>query len=110
MDEIRLLTFLIDGCDQAIFPDDWSAQLVVADMDDGGMGSLRLSCREYETIPRVFGECASVCQFSDEDGIRVVASLYLDRHLGLFELDIWKTDFSPLRWIPSDTGALQRMS
>ena len=42
----------------------------------------------------------SDCEFKDKDGITVVASLYVDDNNDLYELDIWKTDFSPLIEIP----------
>ena len=43
----------------------------------------------------------SECQFKDIDGVPVIASLYLDKDNELFELDIWKVDFSKLEMIPS---------
>ena len=40
--------------------------------------------------------------FTDEDGVKVIASLNVDSDGHLFELDIWKTDFSPLLRIPAE--------
>jgi hypothetical protein len=39
--------------------------------------------------------------YTDEDDVPVSISLNLDEHGGLFEIDIWKVDFSPLRRYPS---------
>ena len=38
-------------------------------------------------------------KFNDADGVPVSAALNLDQDHHLFELDVWKVDFSPLqRW------------
>ncbi len=50
---------------------------------------------------RKFGRRASECQFTDEDGVEVLASLNLDQDGNLYELDIWKTDFGKLIRIPA---------
>ncbi|MGT2430711.1 DUF6984 family protein [Cupriavidus basilensis] len=44
-------------------------------------------------------DLASV-EFFDEDGVAVIVTLSLDNYGDLYELDIWKTDFSPLRRLP----------
>ncbi len=57
---------------------DWQSSLKVEDMDDGGMGSLRLALSnkvEDADTPRAV---ASDLQFTDADGVEVIASLYLD--------------------------------
>jgi hypothetical protein len=60
------------------------------------MGSLRFY--SATDSPR-FGACVSDFAFKDEDDVQVIASLYLDQTGALFELDMWKVDFSPLhRW------------
>jgi len=74
-------------------------ELLVREMDDGGMGSLYISSTESAPENRVFGRQASEYFFDDLDGVKVIASLYLDKEDRLFEIDMWKTDFSPLkRW------------
>jgi len=75
-------------------------------MDDGGMGSLRLATDEALQQPRrLMGRRAAELQFIDADGVTVLASLNLDQNGELLELDIWKTDFSPLIQIPDDLPA-----
>jgi len=47
-------------------------------------------------------KCVSEYQFNDVDGIIVIASLYVDNENDLFELDIWKTNYEPLKKLPYD--------
>lgn len=100
-EEERLIDFLIDKASLKL-PDNWKHNLLVSPMQDGSMGSLSLSFVSQSKEKRVFGEQVSECHFIDEDGIDVIASLNVDQNGNLFELDIWKTDFSPLIRI-SDT-------
>jgi hypothetical protein len=76
-------------------------------MDDGGMGSLRLATDEglQQQPGRLTGRRAAELQFIDADGVPVLASLNLDQNGELLEIDIWKTDFSPLIRIPDDLPA-----
>ncbi|MGT2457853.1 DUF6984 family protein [Cupriavidus basilensis] len=72
-------------------------QRFVEEMDDGGMGGLTfVSPHENRHIG---SDLASV-EFFDEDGVAVIVTLSLDNYGDLYELDIWKTDFSPLRRLP----------
>jgi len=97
--EERLLEILIEKASKA-FPFDWNVGLLVQTMEDGGMGSLHLFPSGIINEDRLFGEQISEHQFADEDGIDVIASLNIDGKGYLLELDIWKTDFSPLIKIP----------
>lgn len=73
----------------------------MASLEDGGMGSLALfPCDTFNKV-RHFGSQVSECQFRDTDGVLVVASLYLDEDDKLYELDMWKVDFSKLINIPT---------
>jgi hypothetical protein len=65
-------------------------------MPDGGMGSLRFSGSEQRSYGRTLAEA----EFKDADGTLVSVALTLDKAGNLFELDIWKVDFSPLLRIP----------
>lgn len=97
--EQRLLEVLIlkSGID---FPMGWQDNLFVRQMDDGGMGSLYLFPAGLNKEKRSFGKQISELQFTDIDGVEVIASLNLDESGNLFELDIWKTDFSKLLKFP----------
>jgi hypothetical protein len=100
-DERRLLLELarIANIDD---PEGWLGSLRVREMADGGMGSLELSVASRSGVRSggVVVPKASV-QFADEDGVQVVATLNASKDGVPFELDIWKTDFSPLTRIPS---------
>jgi len=85
--------------------DGWLDRLRVREMDDGGMGSLRLDPPPAGPDERKFGAQAAEIQFTDADGVEVLASLNLDQEGKPFELDVWKTDFSPLIRIPDPLPA-----
>ncbi|NVK03686.1 MAG: hypothetical protein HWD92_02640 [Flavobacteriia bacterium] len=96
--EERLLEFLVRRSLTPI-PEKWSDGLLVYPMDDGGMGGLYLFPGGERKAGRTFGEQASEYQFTDSDGVEVIASLNLDKDGELFELDIWKTDFRKIsKW------------
>jgi hypothetical protein len=67
-----------------------------ADPKPEGMGSLRFVGQNG----RKFGSCVAETTFTDADGVLVSAALYLDQFGELFELDLWKVDFSPVQRIP----------
>jgi hypothetical protein len=67
-------------------------QLLVNPMDDGEMGSLAIG-ENYEN--RQLGEKIAEYMFKDLDGTPVSAALNVDELGELYELDIWKVDFSP---------------
>jgi hypothetical protein len=71
---------------------------IVQYMNDGLMGSLRFWQKDGEK--RRFGGIPVEAHFRDEDGMLVMAAVIVDKSGALFELDLWKVDFSPLRRIP----------
>lgn len=81
-------------------PDAWIETLRVMDMDDGGMGSLSFVVATSEPSPRRVTVCRAAVQFTDADGVEVIASLNAGEDGVPFELDVWKTDFSRLIRIP----------
>jgi hypothetical protein len=107
-DELRLLDFLILGAKGFVAPQEWRARMRVADINDSGMGSLRLFPEGSDAEDSHFGKRASACQFTDEDGVEVIVSLNLDQRGSLYELDIWKTDFGKLIRIPKNLNEVRR--
>jgi hypothetical protein len=99
--ETKLLETLIKRAGLSNILVDWRG-VFVKPMADGGMGSLYLYPPEVPKEGRVFGRQASDVQFYDQDGTTVIASLYLDTNDQLFELDVWKVDFSPLKSLPEN--------
>lgn len=74
--------------------------ILVEPMDDGGMGSLRIFENGVPDLDAGFGDEVSVLQFFDADKILVTAALNVDAAGRLYELDVWKIDFTPLLMIP----------
>lgn len=97
--EEKLLELLIKKSSIKI-PANWKDELLVQPMDDGGMGSLYLFPKGKITENREFGKQVSDFQFTDVDGVTVIASLNVDTSDNLFELDIWKTNFEELLKFP----------
>ncbi len=98
--EFKLIELLIEKSGM-IFSEHSKEELMVCNIDDGKMGSLKLFPARKTQEKRVFGEQISEFQFQDLDGVNVIASLNIDSHGDLFELDIWKTDFSSLLEFPN---------
>jgi len=97
-EEISVVRALLQGMQNAA---GFIAELyvaVVTDMPDGQMGGIVFVSDRQEG--RRFGEVLGDAEFFDVDGVKVVISLYLDNFGQLYELDFWKTDFSPLRRYP----------
>lgn len=80
--------------------------LEVETMNDGGMGSIRIGPLGGA---RRFGEAVAETVFQDEDGTPVLASLNVDARNELYEVDIWRVDFGPLKKWP-DSGDLKAIS
>jgi hypothetical protein len=98
--EETLLSYLVSQSTIKI-GSEWKTNLLVAPMDDGGMGSLLLFPEGKHREHRRFGQTVAEYQFKDADGIDVLASLNLDENGELFEMDIWKTTFDPLLEFPA---------
>lgn len=74
----------------------WLDRVFVEDLDDGGMGSFVI----IQPANKGFSRLLSEAEFNDVDGIKVLASLYVDVDDAPYEVDIWKVDFSPLISLP----------
>ena len=73
------------------------SKLFVEEMNDGGMRSLKFISSNNN---RMLGDKLAELEFSDSDGITVIATFNLDNYGDPYELDMWKTDFSPLLALP----------
>ena len=82
-------------------PANWERELLVTEIN-GITGSLLLFPQGISEVGRCLGAQVSECQFQDLDGVIVVAALSLDKDGNLFELDLWKNDYSKVKEI-SDT-------
>jgi hypothetical protein len=98
--EENLISFLIKKANFSV-PSDWKDNLLVKPMEDGKMGSLHLfPDGNTQIIDRKFGSKISEVEFVDKDDVLVSVALYVDTNFKLYELDIWKTDFSEIIEIP----------
>jgi hypothetical protein len=97
--EVKLLELLVPNAATPV-PKDWKENILVCPMNDGGMGSLYLFPNGIINMNRKVGKRISEFQFTDQDGVVVIASLNVDDLGELLELDIWKTDFSRLLKLP----------
>jgi hypothetical protein len=71
--------------------------VLVVEMRDGGMGSIRFLNGSDRHRSRSIAEG----EYVDDDGVSVSIELNVDEKDELFELDFWKVDFSPLRRYPT---------
>ena len=70
----------------------------VVDLSDGGMGSVRtgpLNDEKRKAIP------IASANYADSDDILISVQINCDESGRLLEIDIWKTDFSPVIRYPS---------
>ena len=68
--------------------------ILVEDMDDGGMGSLKILHKEC--IERKHLSILTEADFIDEDGINAIISIIKNSSGDIIEIDIQKDNFSPL--------------
>jgi hypothetical protein len=71
---------------------------LVSEMQDGGMRGLNF---RSDKSSRVLGQELTSIEFEDVDGVKVFATINLDQDGELFELDIWKADFSAVLRLPN---------
>ncbi|MFA5122146.1 hypothetical protein [Zavarzinia sp.] len=84
--------------DRALVSTEALARARVKEMPDGGMGSLRFIRRQGGVHD--VGRVTEPLWARDEDDVPVAFTLFLDEAGQLFELDVWKVDYSPLRRYP----------
>lgn len=95
--ELAMLRRLVEKADWKPPVKDWEKSLRVESMEDGGMGSFRIFPDGRITGKRVFGKEISSFSFLDVDDVEVLVSLNLDQNGYLFEVDVWKVDYSQVR-------------
>jgi len=78
--------------------------LFVAAMNDGGMRSLLLVPKGSEGLERSMGKEIASGEFVDGDGVLVSVTLNVDREGRLYELDVWKVNFTPVSCWPNPTA------
>ncbi len=58
------------------------------------MGSIRF---ESSKLGRKYGGDIAHVELKDEDDVPVIISLIIDQYDQLYDLDVWKVDFSPTK-------------
>lgn len=101
LDELRLVNALLAGAPEGWRPTIPPQELMVRDMDDGGMGSLRIGRAD---TGRRFGRELVEGWYLDDDDMPISVSMNLDQFGELFEVDSWKVDFSKRIRLPSRIG------
>nr|WP_321949365.1 hypothetical protein [Paraburkholderia sp. J10-1] len=93
-----MIEHMLQASPQAPALRDLLPDCLVEGLDDGRMGSVRFDSQHIEG--RRLG--ADLCQmeFLDSDGVPVFVTLSLDNFGQLFELDMWKADFSAIQRFP----------
>jgi len=100
--EIDLISWMIKDKTEAQYIVPKLNTLMVEEMDDGGMGSLRVVSEEN----RVFLKDLAEVELYDQDGVLLFISVYLDNNNDFFELDVWKADYSPLIKFPDSPNKI----
>lgn len=94
-EEIKMIEYLAGKADYTLC-ENWYAEYKAIPMNDGGMGSILLVPDSLPQQDRVFKAQIADCIAKDVDDMTVVVSLNVDQNNFMFELDIWKCDFSPV--------------
>lgn len=108
-DELGVLRKMLSGTAFGTEFDSQLAKIKVQTMADGGMGSIRF----YNGRPRSpldYGGEIAEAAFQDADGVPVSITLSVDRDGDLFEMDVFKADFSSLIRYPDlkDLAIIER--
>jgi len=74
------------------------ASILVSEMKDEGMGSLKFEIKNEGN--RQLGGSICEAEFDDHDGVTVSVVLNVDQQNRLYELDVWKVDFRKLISFP----------
>jgi|GEM_PF-3931116 len=76
----------------------WLDEVRVENLDSDGCRGGFVLLRQAD---RDFDQLISDVDFTDLDGVHVLASLFVDRNKIPYEVDIWKTDDTPLLALPT---------
>jgi hypothetical protein len=94
-EEAELICYLLDRVPEG--KTKFQVPVDVADLDDGGMGSLRLNLNPEARYGADLGEV----MYKDSDNVEVLITLTIDQDDRLFELDMWKVNFDKLIEFPT---------
>ena len=98
-EEIALITWMIKDTNEGTAIINKLDELTVEEMDDGGMGSLKVVVDSKDN--RLYSRDLAKADLFDIDGVPVFISVDLDKNGDFYQLDVFKGDFSPLKKFPS---------
>lgn len=96
----RLVDALLARASSVCVDAGWRAGVRVAPLEDGGMGSFRLTGLAGDAGRRAFARAAAELSFRDADGVVVSCALYLDADGVPLEVDVWRVDFGRVLAFP----------
>jgi len=108
-DELRVLRKMLSQTSIETEFEEQLASMKVQTMADGGMGSIRFY-NGRDRSPLDYGGEIAEAAFQDADGVPVSITLSVDTIGDLFEMDVFKADFSPLIRYPdlADLAIIER--
>ena len=108
-DELGVIRKMLSRTDVGTEFENRLAAMKVQTMADGGMGSIRFY-NGRDRSPLDYGGQIAEAAFQDADGMPVSVTLSVDRTGQLFEMDVFKADFSPLIRYPElkDLAIIER--
>ena len=108
-DELRVLRKMLSQTSIETEFEEQVASMKVQTMADGGMGSIRFY-NGRDRSPLDYGGQIAEAAFQDADGVPVSITLSVDTIGDLFEMDVFKADFSPLIRYPdlADPAIIER--
>jgi hypothetical protein len=98
--EYNLVKFLIEKIGLKSKSIMLSKKLLVEELKDGGMGSLRFHYTDINLDKRQFGKAIVEARYLDKDGIMVSVVVNIDSEGFIYELDVWKVNSSPVKISP----------
>ena len=108
-DELRVLRKMLSQTSIETEFEEQLASMKVQTMADGGMGSIRFY-NGRDRSPLDYGGQIAEAAFQDANGVPVSITLSVDTIGDLFEMDVFKADFSPLIRYPdlADRAIIER--
>ena len=108
-DELRVLRKMLSQTSIETEFEEQLASMKVQTMADGGMRSIRFY-NGRDRSPLDYGGQIAEAAFQDADGVPVSITLSVDTIGDLFEMDVFKADFSPLIRYPdlADPAIIER--
>ena len=108
-DELGVIRKMLSRTDVGTEFENRLAAMKVQTMADGGMGSIRFY-NGRDRSPLDYGGQIAEAAFQDADGVPVSITLSVDTIGDLFEMDVFKADFSPLIRYPdlADLAIIER--